>query len=144
MRKSLDYAAKALTKSSIRDKLKARSKQNSDDQISTKNKHGGRSPGTSQQQADETLDTLNGPRPGRPASRKTKEPTMAKNTTTPTTTTPSQPKDWSRTRETAKTIIITILATAIIAFAAGIWYEKNNTANVLSATTTTAEAPASK
>lgn len=59
------------------------------------------------------------------------------------TTAPTQPKDWTRIRETAKTIAITILATAIVAFAAGVWYEKQNTQNVLSANTTS-EAPQSK
>lgn len=140
--KIIENAAKSLTKSSIFDKIQSRSKQKRKDQISNKNKHGGRSPGPSPQQADGKLDTLKGPRTGRTASKQKKESAMAKQTTTPTT--PSQPKDWTRIRETAKTIAITALATAILAFAAGVWYEKTNTANVLSASTTQTSEPQSK
>lgn len=70
---------------------------------------------------------------------------MSKNQKTPTT--PKQPKDWARIRETAKTIAITALATAILAFAAGIYYEKQNTASIKASMTsaTVAEAePQSK
>lgn len=75
-----------------------------------------------------------------------KETAMSKNTNTKTPKAPKQKRDWARIRETAKTIALTILATGILAFAAGVAYERGNTESIRTqvAAEIVAEAPESK